>query len=636
MATYYVINGTASIADGTSTIIAPGSNSNDGLTALTPKKDLSNWISTYTNLNAGDVLYLAGDHVGQFDLTNCAGTIIQWPNQSTARIRGSHDPVGEGGTWALSSGTTYRISIGTGKSVSNVCANWLASQDSDGRRGGWYAVGTLSTGALTADKRYFYDSAAGFLYFRNDAIGNPTSLSGDNRVLWQDSTLKIGLTVRGTGAAVVDGLTFMHYNTGLGVSYGVLIGGTGQTVQNCTAYDCEVHSFTATFTTNVNNKFINCVAYGAGSTTGATLFVTHNSTGDATGDVTGTVCLNCRAYPYSLLDSTMTPLTAGLSIDGFYGHTAGAGGTVDSWTLRNCYVKGNGELGNAWNGGNANTTVSNTDSPSSYPIQCYDCIAVNMRQQVLDTNIALVRCFYDTTPCGGLTTTPYFGDFVCAATSGTTRVYAESCIFVGNTNDTTASGRKFFYVGTGSLMTMFNNDIIDLGDNNAYPHTMFQYQNGDSAYVSGSAGFKLKTRGNIFYWNNAGSANHYFAYFDNLCPDGNYDMDGDLVYQCSGNNFWSQNVTRKTTTYWQTNIGLRSEIATDPLFVTPTSTSPTVAGTLQSSSTIRTTVVTTTLKASRGYNGLPYNGVRGAYQFGTNVRGGGTARRVLVLLGGAS
>lgn len=620
MANYYVINGTASIPDGGgSYTLVTGSNANDGLTSLTPKKDLSNWISTYTNLNSGDVLNIAGDHVGQFDLTNCAGTIQQWANQTQARIRGSHEPIGEGGAWALSSGTTYRISIGTGKSVSNVCANWLASQDSDGRRGGWYAVGTLSTGALTADKRYFYDSAAGFLYFRNDAIGDPSSLSGDNRVMWQDSTLKIGLTVRGTGAAVVDGLWFMHYNTGLGVSYGVLIGGTGQTVQNCTAYDCEVHSFTATFTTNVNNKFINCVAYGAGSTTDATLFVTHCSTADATGDVTGSVCLNCRAYPYSLLDSTMTPLTAGLSIAGFYGHTAGAGGTVDSWICRGCYVKGNGELGNGFNCGNSNTTVSNTDAASEYPIQCYDCQVVNVRQQVLDTNIAFVRCFFETTLCAGLTTTPIFADFASAATSGTTRVLLDSCVLVGNTNDTTLSGRKFFYIGTGSQITLLNSTVIDLGDNNAYPHTMFQFQSGDNAFAAGSAGFKLKSRGSIYYFNNAGSANHYFAYFDNLGPDSNYDMDGDWVFQTSGNNFWAQNASRKGTTYWQANIGKNSVISTNPSFTTPTSTSPTVAGSPSLTSPLWTTKYRTTLHTTQGYNRKSYGGQRGAYQRGSSA-----------------
>lgn len=606
-----------------------GASTADGLSPDRPMKTLKQLLVQRGKLTAtADTVYLAGDHVGSFDFSGTKASFLQWEGHARARLRGSHEPIAEGYQWAVSASTTYKVWIGgSAIRVGNVCSRWETYLKLNGRTGGYYAVGTLSASALTADKRYYFDeggSGDGYLYFRDDALGNPNLLTGDDRVLWTDQTYLYALDVRDINnhqtPIVISGLTIMHYFSSVGASYGIVCGGTGQRYVGLTFYDGgEVHALAITNNPNANNWAIGCIAYGVGSGTigGADAnnpFVTHNPTSGA--NVTGGKFINCIAHCYTITDTTGTVLDVADSAAGFYAHTSAAGGAVIAdLEFIGCKSYHYGQPGIAFNIGDATSAVSNVYDIATYPVRLYRCQVIGARDQILSGNAAFQRCFFDTTAAatGAAGASGMFVVDDPAPYSGRTCLL-DSCVHVTNTNDPVSTGRGVYRIMTGSQLTMLNCTSMNLANSAADDH-FWMWPESDAAYVAASAGWKWNCYNSIFANVSLVATHQYFAAFDTSSPPGNFVHAGNWIYQVDANHF-SFAAARDTPAEWLSVVDGAAVIGTDPLLVSASSTDPTISGTLASGSTILTNTFSSTQHTSVGFDNRAYGSRRGAIQGG--------------------
>lgn len=624
MATYYVINGNASIDNGNGSFdIVAGNNSNDGLAPTRPKKDFSNLISSYT-ITVADTVYIAGIHVGTF---TCVGQIRQWTGQSQCWILGSQDTTALG-TWTNVSGTTWRINIGALVPVVNVVANWGNREDADGRHYGWYEQGTLTGTDLDNDKTWAYSSPN--LYIRDTALFTggvtPNTLSGLNAVRFcTNDDYLIGLDHRSASYTECQGINIAHYLTKVGTTYGYYGGGT-VLLDSVKVYDCEIHGIVFANNPNTNSVAQFCEVWGAGTTADYNAMVWYNA-----GDISGARAITPKIRVYGQLDPDGVPHDATIGLNGLYAHTdGGVGNTVNDVLWSDPDIELFENPGNYYSAANPNTSISDVDDWDAYPFRVVGGFALGATTtQYLQTDIAFRWTFIDTTGTSTRSSLA-IASAIFAVGSGF-RVLLEGCIHVTNSDDPSSTGRRIYYLTTGSLLSQINCTTIDKASSGLYNHSMFQYQSA-ALFSLGSAGFQNRAKGCIFYWKNTNGTNNYFSYFDGgVANTGNYVFDGNWVNNV-GTNKWAENTAYDAQSEWQSVIDTHAIIGTSPSFQDDTSVDPDVAGKPTMASALYTNLYVTNVRTSAGYNGRPYNGVRGAYQNGAEgyTRGISAAARLLL------
>lgn len=643
MATYYVINGSASIDDGAGGyIIAPGANANNGTTPLTPKKNLSSLLGSVTP-TVSDTVYIAGIQVGSF---TCVARIVQWPDQSQAYTVGSVAPTDDSGlTWSLNV-DTWSVTIGTNKVLGtydpdaggvltsidhgNVVAKWLSRVDSYGRHYGWYKWGSLSGGRLTANKRVFYDQASGVLYIRDDSLFTggvtPNTLTGMDAVRYvTGDTYQIGVDQRTSSTCRgISGIIGGHYCTradntnSVPPSYGY-IGGGDVIVENCEFWDCEVHGIVFSNDPNTNCRGSNVKVWGGGTYNGYSAIVTHNGGATVASDVTGTRVTGFNVFPYGLLDPDGVPHDATVGLNALYAHTKGVGGgTIDDVEFANGVIRFVENKGSAFNAADTNSTISNVDSYDAFPFRVKNVIVYGQKTtSYIQGNVALRRVFTDSTACA-LQASLDVTAVIFAVGAGFTCLM-DACVHVTNTDIPSGTDDRIIYkIYTGSCLSQINCTTIDVATSSTLRnHSMFQY--GSAAlYVAGSAGFQNRAKGCIFYFKTAFAGN-YFAYFDGgVANTGNYVFDGNWITNIPAGH-WAENTSYDTLAEWQAVIDTHSDATTTPAFVTDTSVDPLVAGKPTTGGNIFTNKYTTAVHTSLGYNSQGYGGMRGAWQYPANI-----------------
>ncbi len=601
-----------------------GSDLNSGRSPTAPLKSLDRLIQLYDRLSSGPAtLFLAGDHVGAFNLYGTRANIQQWAGHAPARIRGSRDPMGDGCEWTLSSGSTYRCMIGPSRQVGNVCARWATLFASLGRTAGWYRIGSLEGAAMTEDKRYFYNALDGYLYFRDDSIGDPALLVGDDRVLWQDSSLRIGLDVRDRSLTAkhnqpitIAGLTFIHFNTGRGSSYGLIAGGTGHTVVDCSFLDCEVHSLVFSAYPNVGCRALRCVAYGAGAgmigqLDFPSLFVTHSQPPVSNADVVGSRFIDCTAYCYGLMDSEGAPMDPLDFVSGFFGHTSGyPGSTIDDLEWQGCTTHHFSHRGYNFYCDNTGA-VPDPRSWASHPVRAIDCTTFG-GAGTLTSNIAFKRCFFDFTSAARF---PQLGSGLLTVATGCSTLL-ESSIIVGNTDMT---GRGVYKISTGAQLVRINCTTIELGASRNGSHAIVQVQDRSAGFRLGSSGFRCESYGCLDAFAHQNPLNLYFANDGALNPvsgpDRCYVSDGCWIDGIAPG-CMSSNSLVSTPENFRDILDPFAIIDADPGLVEPFSVEPDVAATLLSHSPVHHDLYAPSIHTDLGYNGLSFGGQRGAIQAG--------------------
>jgi hypothetical protein len=608
-----------------------GNDCNSGLSPDAPLMSLDELIRRYGRLSLGPcTLNLAGDQVGAFDMSGTGATIQQWEGHAPARIRGSRDPEHGELDWEPSSGTTYRCFIGTDHHVGNVCAKWGTLFATLGRTAGWYRLGSIEAGALSEDQRYFYDAADGFLYFRDDSIGDPALLTGDDRVLWQDADLRIGLDVRELGGSdgpkgpvTVRGITFMHYNTGRGVSYGLLAGGTNQTVIGCTFYDCEVHSLVFSNTPNVNCRAVGCVAYGAGAgvvgqAESPSLYVTHTPLASSDADIAGCRFIDCSAYCYGLLDPNGAPIDPSDFVHGFFGHTSGfPGSTINDLEWDRCTTYHFEHRGHNFYCGSTGEEID-PRSWSSYPVRALECRTYGGFGSFTSGNIAFRRCFFDFSNAPG--DSSRYG--IVNVSTGCSNLF-EACIIVVNSDSDTDLPRGAYFLLPGARLVRINTTTIDLGGSAGIGrHAIIVVADPGAGFTPGVSGFRTEAYGclDLFAFPMPWSRYIFGDGARNAIsgPQACYVSDGCWITGVAPGLF-SQNPRLSTAAAFKDVLDPDIVAGVDPRFVNAASLDPDVAGVPKADSPVYLDIFVPAYHAEIGYNGRPFGGERGAIQAVTPV-----------------
>lgn len=528
-----------------------GSSSSDygSVTAsATAKKTLAGLKSAFSNLNTSSsnsaVVYISGEHVGGNTwLSQVNVTFKQWPGEPDGWVRNVRDPIDEGSTWALSSGTTYKVNIGSGKVASGgiptnyyVTANWLLNVSVSTGHYGYYPEGTVSGGALTVDKRVFYDTATGDLYFRHDSIGDPATLTGGNRVMWADASLQAILALQNGTSVVVQDLKFRGALGGTANSWGIAIGGTSSGVRNCQVWDCDVHHIGVSSDPNVNCFVEDCYLSGCGRTTSFTSIVGHNnSSADNTRDVSGLRIRRTTIVLYSLLNHLGAEVSTGLYLDAGNCHTTpavppgsdGTTGTVDDmeWyrctcTLASTVNKG----GSVYAGATPVPSYANRYVIAAFPVRVIECTFSGATRFAVSASAAYVRCQIDLTRGDDNAA----GQFIAASGH---RVLVQDCVIAFKTGTGYPAGQGCFMVSTGAGLHLVDNTCANLSTTNTQPNIMISLQDGSASSFTiadkwsgaGGASWELTFGGNIFDFKTAPASGYqWFMGGDTSTPYASY------------------------------------------------------------------------------------------------------------------
>ena len=646
----YVINGTT--REGIT-----GSDSNNGLTPSTPKATLANLLSTYT-VDYRDTIYVDGIHVGTF---TAAANVKRWGVGDQPWITAGQEATPLG-TWTHDGVNTWRITIGTNKVLGyydddggggpnlardhgNVCANWFARQDADGRHYGWYKTiqtrgGSRSTNTLSLDKSYDYDRSTGVLWIRDDTLlpagTNPNTLTGMNavRFVTEDDYL-IGLDQRSANYVTCDGINFALFMTRKGSTY-AYYGGGDCLVTRCKAYDSEVHNFVFSRNPNNNSVIEDSESWCTGSVTTDTNGIAWYNTGDVTGARARRLKVRC----YVALDPDGAPFSSSLTNNGMYVHTDGAGGTVNDFYAEDVDVMyfGTGVTGNPgtpFSVGNtgAAPSAANQLKFDSYPIRLRRCACRRATDTLNFTgNMAFDQCFFDNALSAGRSSLA-IPDTVCAINRdpglGTAfKVLWQASVLVTNSDSGGVASRRIWFIRTGSAFLQINPTYIDqTTTGTAINHSYYQYED-PNPYVFGSAGFLNYARNPIVYWATQHSGN-YLSYFDNDTPANpdNYDWDGSMIYNIGSGARFGEEDEWDTEAEWIVQIDTHAVIGVNPGFADATSYDPDVAGRPSANSEIWKRPYKPDVIAHVGYNQRRNSHNRGAWQRGPG-RGHTGVRRI--------
>ncbi len=650
----------------------------DATNPNTPLKSMSGLGFYSVQPVAGDTVYIAGRlrtdalaFLYEIDNTGGGVTYTQWPGRSTAMLRGDNLP---GGTLAnnLTASATYwqtatngwkmvcdgsngkadlRDATTSGIAVIDVVLDWDASAniDSVGRRKSHFAAAAnaaaITGGTRGAQGKYFLDSATGTLY-----VLMPTNNGGASQANDPTSVLangiafttnqKGGFAFKNSGGVtpnvgvVVNGIRFALFGDTTSTSpIGSMIyiqSGSNCLVTNCVFEDSGIHA--VSFGTSMSNCVTSNNIYIGGnkSTTNAGSMHVINPAADTT---TGTMrAYNELMYLNSALAHDGTLVSTAAQVIGFYSHFSGGVGhyaVLNDIEYVNCRVigytppSGSQDIADPFQCSHAPGATGPADplNPETYPVRV---------RQTNPSIKTISNCAYS--PSGsGIQTIAYINcrlhwdTFAAAGTGylydrrGTGTQYHGffGCAFVYNTQGVGYSTSAFAIANGGTLVHV-DCSVFDYGSSfsgtGAIYFAAIKYTGTTDAVLSYQTIYGFGSKDNRFLCHgdsgagfNAG-AGHTFS----NCT----------VFNCRGasagftDTTYSENTNYNTSAEWASVIdAANTDTLTAPFAVVTSATDLTPTTAVKS---VKKRIAT---HVARGVNLLPYDGTRGAYQYGGS--GGG-------------
>lgn len=609
MATYYLHGTSGSDAVGVT-----------GLVSTAPLKTIARLFALHPTLN-GDTINLAGLFVEATTTTftnPTDATFQQWSGQTAYEVRGLREPIADGGTWVLSAGNTYKISIGVGKTVGPVVYGWDHFLYNSVRKAGYLTLGAAPiAGALAAADTYYYDTVAGLLYawFVGNADPNTPAwapFTDNDLPMWADATLVSGLVLTGSTRCTITGGTWRGFlgNT----SQRTILVDNDCVVDGCTVYDAETHGINCLGSPTCSGVIQNCSLYGAGDKAATPSLVSFYN---AFGNVAGARIRNNTFHCYTLLKSTgviRSPDRA--ATDQYCGaalsHTDGAGGHVVSdieFTGNRVYFYENpaGAISDISNPG----VDSDLTTYAGHVNRLSDNVVTGIRGQMgWSTAVAARRNFFGTGKPPTGSTTPNQVLIPDGA-------YLEANTFNADLSPDVAEGRNLLQIPAGILVRAYNNTFHVITPSVDNFQALINFIS-DAAYNAGVAGWRFIGSGNSFSFQNTNS-NKYLCGATNA-PASNWQLTGNEfynIYESGANGGYGLAAPAPLTfaAFKAANDATATNL--DPGFASAGSTDPAFAGALALTSALLLTAnkqPTLTLHASLGINGYAWDGTAGSWQ----------------------
>ncbi len=600
-----------------------GSDSNDGLTAATPKKTIAAGLALF-DTSSFQYLYVRGTGRNEwFSLSGKSNKVIQrWPEAAKPNL--THRLVT--GNWVTSDNLVFATTIATGLSIDAVTFGWgQYVNPATGGHGGFCkrlasaaAVSSAATGNLG---RYHYDSSTGVLtaYFGG---ANPNS-AGREVGYSTVATAEAAFRLVGCTNILISGFKVGPMPKYSG-QYGWAVraeGSTGCIVEGVEAYDMGAHVFGTLGGSGDSSGLVvrGCVAVGLSPV--GTHMVSHQNQADGAYS-TPPKYENCtivatryRGLDDEVLDGrsdTVAAMDANTQICA-YGHSDG--GTGIKFDLVNCTIL-NYDSGSArpWAiGDSAAVAIKNLNNGDLYPARIIGGSVTNFAPSNVNVypghwSVRRVAFSTNVAPSTGFSAIGIF--FGIAAVDNANYHYLfEACTFSGSLDGggatrmfsgqgSTGGTKRFSFVGcsfnnTGVSATQFCGIFDAVANNVKY----FECRGGIISHKTASPD------NCVILWDTATALNDAFT--DNLYFNvGNANSRYAHIGAGAGYN----------AAQWFANVDTSGSVAGNVL-----AADPYAATTLEPTATAKAkTRATSTPAQSLGINGRRFDSKFGAFQYGPN------------------